>query len=549
MPLSPISRRRLMANSAAAFAAAGALAPLKALAAPSKAQALDTMKRATRFMLEKVAYKGGYVWSYLPDFSRRWGEMEAFPTMIWVQPPGTGTVGHLFLDAYHATGDAYYYDAACKAADALIAIQNPAGGWNYLGDLAGEASLKRWYDTIGKNGWRLEEFQHYYGNATFDDEGTAECCKFMLRMYVEKKDQKYKAAFDKALKFVLDSQYPVGGWPQRYPLKDEFHHHGNADYTSYITFNDDVVGENVEFLIMVYQALGDESVLEPIRRAMNCYVACQQPQPQPAWGLQHTVADLKPAAARTYEPKAFATHATASCLSQLMTFYQLTGDPKYLARIPEALDWLDSVRLPDNVAPGKPRYPTFIEVGTGKALFVHRTGSNVVNGRYFTDENPNNTVTHYSSFRNINVAGLRARYEKLKATSPEEASKHSPLKGRRPLPKYFMVKDLSVEDLSVGGDLSSSAPQGVTADPAKVAKLTSELNAEGWWPTLLTTTSNPYAGDGSPTPAPGDFSETKVGDKTDTSPYPDPNPKIGISTGDFIANMATLIKYVDALPA
>jgi rhamnogalacturonyl hydrolase YesR len=131
--------------------------------------------------------------------------MEAFPTMIWVQPPGTGTMGHLFLDAYHATGDEYYYEAACKAADALIAIQHPAGGWNYIGDLAGEASLKKWYDTIGKNGWRLEEFQHYYGNCTFDDEGTAECCKFMLRMYVEKKDPKYKAAFEKALKFVLEA--------------------------------------------------------------------------------------------------------------------------------------------------------------------------------------------------------------------------------------------------------------------------------------------------------------------------------------------------------
>jgi hypothetical protein len=190
MPLSPISRRRLMASSAAAFAAAGAFSPLKAFAAeaPSKAVALETMKKATTFMVEKAAYNGGYVWSYLPDFSRRWGEMEAFPTMIWVQPPGTGTMGHLFLDAYHATGDEYYYEAACKAAQALIAVQHPAGGWNYIGDMAGEASLKKWYDTIGKNGWRLEEFQHYYGNATFDDAGTAESSQFLLRLYVEKKD-------------------------------------------------------------------------------------------------------------------------------------------------------------------------------------------------------------------------------------------------------------------------------------------------------------------------------------------------------------------------
>ncbi len=171
--------------------------------------------------------------------------------------------------------------------------------------------------------------------------------------------------------------------------------------------------------------------------------------------------------------------------------------------------------------------------------FVYACGSK--------DENPHNTVTHYSSFRNVDVKGLRARYETLKATPPEEASRHSPLKGQRPLPKYFMVKDISVEDLSVGGDLSSSAPKAVSADADKVAKLTLELNAEGWWPTPLTSTSQPYAGEPPAEPTPGDFSETKVGDKYDTSPYPDPNPKIGVSTGAFIANMATLIKYVDSL--
>src|SRR5689334_6595532 len=106
---------------------------------PSRGKMLDTMKRATRFMVEKVAYNGGYVWAYLPDMSRRWGEMEAYPSMVWVQPPGTATMGHLFLDAYHATGDDYYYQAAEKAAQALIWGQNAAGGWHYMIDFGGEA--------------------------------------------------------------------------------------------------------------------------------------------------------------------------------------------------------------------------------------------------------------------------------------------------------------------------------------------------------------------------------------------------------------------------
>jgi hypothetical protein len=47
--------------------------------AQSREQVLQTMKRATAFMVEKAAYNGGYVWSYTPDFSRRWGELEASP--------------------------------------------------------------------------------------------------------------------------------------------------------------------------------------------------------------------------------------------------------------------------------------------------------------------------------------------------------------------------------------------------------------------------------------------------------------------------------------
>ena len=119
---------------------------------PSLDEVKDTMKRATRFMVEKVSHRGGYVWSYLPDFSRRWGELEARETMIWIQPPGTATMGHVFLDAYHATGDEYYYAAAEQVAGAIIWAQHPAGGWNYVADFGGEASLRDWYSTIGV--WR-----------------------------------------------------------------------------------------------------------------------------------------------------------------------------------------------------------------------------------------------------------------------------------------------------------------------------------------------------------------------------------------------------------
>ncbi len=132
-----LSRRAVLA-SGGALATLTAAGPVLAQAAPDRSTLLATMKRATAFMTDEVAVGGGYVWQVLPDFSRRWGELEASPTMIWVQPPGTATVGDAFLDAYHATGDETYYRAAEQAAEALVWGQHESGGWNYLIDFAGQ---------------------------------------------------------------------------------------------------------------------------------------------------------------------------------------------------------------------------------------------------------------------------------------------------------------------------------------------------------------------------------------------------------------------------
>ena len=189
----------------------------------TRAAALVALKQAANYMDEVVSYRGGYVWSYAPDFSQQFGEMQAYRTMCWIQPPGTPSVGHLYLDAYHATGDERFYQAAYRTAMAVKQAQRQDGGWNYIHDFAGTASLKRWYETIGANGWRLEEFQHYYGNSTFDDAGTAVAAQLMLRMYLERDNEVFDHATHKAIDFILDAQFGPelgiadGGWPQRFP--------------------------------------------------------------------------------------------------------------------------------------------------------------------------------------------------------------------------------------------------------------------------------------------------------------------------------------------
>ncbi|MDT0346000.1 pectate lyase [Streptomyces litchfieldiae] len=217
-----LSRRTFMGAAALPVAGAGlGLATARPARARGRDEVVRAMRRAATFMDEEVSYRGAYVWSYLPDLSASWGEMTARRSMCWVQPPGTPVMGHCLLDAYHATGEESFRRAAERTGRALVAAQLPSGGWNYVHDFAGEGALREWYATVGANGWRLEEFQHYYGNATFDDAGTSSAGQLLLWLYLERRDRRFGQALKRAIGFVLRAQFrggsADGGWPQRFP--------------------------------------------------------------------------------------------------------------------------------------------------------------------------------------------------------------------------------------------------------------------------------------------------------------------------------------------
>lgn len=501
-------------------------------------QVINTMKTATRFMMNKVSYNGGFVWNYLPDMSRSWGEMEAKRTMVWIQPPGTPSVGHLLLDAYHATGDEYYYEAAKKVANTLIWGQLECGGWNYVFDFAGENSLKSWYDTVGKNGWRLEEFQHYYGNATYDDAGTMEAAKFLLRMYVEKNDPAFRPALEKTIDFVLKSQYPVGGWPQRYPLMYDHPFQGKKDYSSFITLNDDVIPDATEFLIQCYQAMGLQGVKEPIMRAMYLMISLQQGEPYAGWADQYTVDDLKPAHARSYEPRSVNTGTTVRLVNLMMDYYKLTADTRFLSGIPAAIRFLESMKLPESdvkkwksqsTNPEAILVPRFVDPDTGKPLYVHRKGSNVKNGTYYIDQNIENTIAHYSSATFVNPEQLRKDFDEVKKIDKNKLLSQSPLLSDElcPLPKYY-----------------THCPRLVTEK--EISNLMAQVKKQGYWLSDLPSTSHPYRCGWTPDlSGKEDYSRKMVGDDFDTSPYPCTDGQQCISVAAYIKNMMALIAALE----
>lgn len=500
----------------------------------------QAMHRATQYMMEEVSTGGGFVWNYLPDFSRQWGELEARKSMVWLQSPGTPDMGQVLLDAYHATGDEYYYDCSRRVAMCIIGGQLPCGGWNYMFDLAGEDSLREWYATIGKQAWRLEEFQHYYGNATFDDEVTKHCAEFLLRIYLEKRDETVLAPLRRAVDFFVKSQYANGGWPQRFPLMSDHPFRGKADYSPFVTLNDNVMAGNIDFLMQCYTQLGMAELREPILKAMHLMRDLQQPAPLAGWADQYDADNLKPAHARSYEPRSVNTGTTVNAFFKMIEYYRLTGDPSFLEGLPAAIEFLESLRMsPDQAATLRRTplqsdeilIPRFIDPDTRRPMFVHRKGSNVINGTYYTDELTNSTITHYSSFVTVSPSRLRQALKEVKALQQKDLERNSPLLlcGKmKPRPYYYQER----RELRPGLPLP-------TADEVVAA-----LDAKGRWLVPLRQVSNPFI------PLPGNmdkesdmttYAQTMVGDAYDTSPYENRDVK-GISTQAYIQNMTILLR-------
>ena len=412
---------------------------------PEETEVLKVMKKASRYMMDTVSTNGGFVWNYSDDLSERWGEVPARKTQIWVQGATNG-VGEMFLEAWRATGDPDYLEYAERVANAIIRGQNPSGGWHYLIDFD-MPGIERWYDEVASRCWGWEEYYHYYGNSTFDDDSTASSIRFLLKVYMANLDPAYRNPLLKALEFVLNAQFPNGAWPQRYPLKFEYPHNGHKDYTSYYTFNDGVIPNNINLLLKAYDKLGDERYYDAARRGMDFYLISQGPEEQAGWAQQYNW-DMQPAWARSYEPPAYQPTRTLYCINDLMRFYMITGDRRYLKPIPLSIAWIEKSALSPDItrvlntgSSRKSTHARFYEPVTNKPLFVHRVGTSIENGRYIVDNNPEDLMCHLSMSGSYDIESVKREYKRVKAMMPEEA--HAEYMAGKHIPESVPVVDIN----------------------------------------------------------------------------------------------------------
>ncbi|HIJ64790.1 MAG TPA: hypothetical protein HPP77_02480, partial [Candidatus Hydrogenedentes bacterium] len=303
-------------------------------AAPSVDEAAAALRKAADFYRNEVSTEGGYLWRYSADLARREGEGKTDASTVWVQPPGTPSVGSAFLDVYRLTGDRYYLGMAKDAAHALVKGQLESGGWGYLIRFDPSKRLEHAY--------RVPPHDPDKDNTTTLDDNTTQAALRLLMqvdLSLDFKDEVIHEAALYALKKLLDAQYPNGAWPQRftcspdpaaYPVKKAAYPESwsrtrvRGDYGAYYTFNDNVISDMVTTMFEAAEVYGDKRYAAAAVKAGEFILLAQMPDPQPAWAQQYD-ADMHPAWARKFEPPAVTGGESHNVMRTLIYLYHQTG--------------------------------------------------------------------------------------------------------------------------------------------------------------------------------------------------------------------------------
>lgn len=373
-----------------------------------RSQALTTIHKAATFYHTEVATHGGYVYHYTLDLKTRWGEGPATETQIWVQPPGTPTVGMAYLKAYDATGDRFYLDAAREAAEAIVYGQLESGGWTNMIDFdpRGETAQYRNGRGRGKN------------NSSLDDGQTESATQLLIRT-----DQalgfEHKAIHEAAqiaLNALLAAQFPNGAFPQvwdenivpdppvmkaSYPDYDWRTEGRVKNYWDMYTLNDNVTGYVAEALIDAYRIYQEEKYLVALKQLGNFLILAQMPAPQRGWAQQYNY-DMNPIWARRFEPPGISGDESQEVLETLMKIFRVTGDRNYLQPIPPALAYLKRSLLPDG------RLARYYELKTNRPLYMVRKGK-----AYTLTYDDSKLPDHYGWKTDSRLDEIEERYNEL----------------------------------------------------------------------------------------------------------------------------------------
>jgi PelA/Pel-15E family pectate lyase len=220
------------------------------------------------------------------------------------------------------------------------------------------------------------------GLSTIDNGATYTQLEALAKAHLATGEARYAAAFRRGFEYLLEAQYPNGGWPQFYPLR-----HG---YWDHITYNDDAMIGVMKLLRADYSFLtADERAraAKAVEKGIDVILKTQivQNGKLTAWCAQHDERTLAPAKARSYELPSLSGSESVGIVEFLMGIEK--PSPEVVRAVKAAVAWFESVRIPgirvvqrdgdrfvveDAAAP--PLWARFYELDTNRPFFCGRDG-------------------------------------------------------------------------------------------------------------------------------------------------------------------------------
>ncbi len=443
-------RRLVVTLAAMAIATGGAWALDDALVTEANA----ALAKCTTYLVDEVAYNGGYAGTYLEDLSDQWGEGHILRHMNWVQPPGSPSTGQAFMAAWRATGDDLYLDAAVQCAHATAWAQLASGGWTYNTDFSPEGEQRNCYRhnrdsddpklTAGRN------------TSTFDDNVSQACIRLLMAVdeALEGEDAEVHDAAMAGMDWVLEAQYEHGGFPQRYPL-------AAYGYGNHSTFNDGNIYHVMYLLMAAWEQYEDERYKDALLKLGDFLINSQLPEPQPIWAQQYD-SEMRPAWARNFEPASVTGGESNGVMRALTEMAVFTGDIKYLEPLPRALAWYKRSQLENG------RWARFYELKTNRPLYFTSDGRKTYRLTYDDGDMPDHYSFNHSSYPSkveeilnaINEMGMEAYQEARAGRELTAEEKIAKAEGMEQAVRDLLAAQTE-KGVWVGG--SSYAPKGASA--------------------------------------------------------------------------------------
>lgn len=245
-----------------------------------------------------------------------------------------------WANALRQPAEWYASPAAAELAASVLRYQMPSGGWPKNTDFSRPPS-----------GQFLADIAAGKDDATIDNRGTTVPLRFLARIITATSaapDPAHLAAFQKGFDYLLDSQYPSGGWPQFFPLR--------KGYYTHITYNDGAMVNVLDVLRETARGRPPFAFVDEARRtraaaAVEKGVACilktqvRQNDTLTAWCAQHDETTFEPAWARNFEPPSLSGAESVGVATFLLGIEK--PSPEVIAAVEGAAAWFAKVRIPN----------------------------------------------------------------------------------------------------------------------------------------------------------------------------------------------------------